>query len=65
MKTEAANSGFYETPGSSKYPKIQKVTIEELLSGKKIEYPLHGYDIIHKKAPRVKKSGKEEQFKLL
>ena len=51
MLVEAASAGFYETedpsekvikmqPGSAKrYPRLQILTVAELLAGKKIEYP--------------------------
>jgi hypothetical protein len=40
MLTEAAAAGFYESkefPG--RYPRLQILTIAELLAGKKLEYP--------------------------
>ena len=40
MLTEAAATGFYESkdfPG--RYPRLQILTIAELLAGKKLEYP--------------------------
>jgi len=41
MRTEAASAGFYNSPGWNKsYPKIQLITISELLDDKTIEYPL-------------------------
>ena len=40
MKTEAVSAGYYHSPGWDKdYPKIQILTIEELLDGKTIEMP--------------------------
>lgn len=40
MKSEAATAGFYESPGWKKrYPKLQILTIAELLSGIQIEMP--------------------------
>lgn len=40
MITEAASAGFYKSPGWNKdYPRIQLITIEELMSGKKIDAP--------------------------
>jgi len=40
MRTEAASAGFYDSPGfKKKYPRLQILTIAELLQGKKIEYP--------------------------
>lgn len=40
MVTEAVSAGFYKSPGWGKdYPKIQILTIKELLGGKGIDYP--------------------------
>jgi site-specific DNA-methyltransferase (adenine-specific) len=40
MTTEAVGKGFYHSPGWNKdYPKLQILTIEELLDGKQIEMP--------------------------
>ena len=39
MRTEAVKAGFYESPYHGKIPKIQILTIDELLSGKKPHIP--------------------------
>jgi len=40
MQTEAVGAGFYHSPGWNKdYPKIQILTIEELLHGKFVDMP--------------------------
>jgi len=53
MTTEAVSAGFYESPGwSSKYPKIQILTIEQLLNGETVKMP--GQFGTFKQAPRVK-----------
>ena len=40
MQTEAIDAGFYHSPGWNKdYPKIQTLTIEELLHGKAVDMP--------------------------
>lgn len=39
MQTEAVKAGFYKT-AYGKYPKLQILTIEDLLSGKKPQLPL-------------------------
>ena len=40
MQTEAVSAGFYHSPGWNKdYPKIQILTIEELLHGKFVDMP--------------------------
>jgi site-specific DNA-methyltransferase (adenine-specific) len=52
MVTEAISTGYYERWGK-KYPKIQILTIEELLAGKEIEYPQSSIDITFKKAEKA------------
>jgi len=40
MRSEAANAGFYKSPGwNESYPRLQIYTVAELLAGKRIEYP--------------------------
>jgi hypothetical protein len=56
MLTEAAATGFYESkdfPG--RYPRLQILTIAELLAGKKLEYPAHRVETFAK-AERKSKS---------
>jgi hypothetical protein len=52
MLKEAAEAGFYKPPGlQDKYPRIQILTIEELLEGKQVAHP-RLLDATFKKAPR-------------
>jgi len=40
MLTEALQKGFYHSPGWNRdYPRLQIVTVEDLLNGKSIEMP--------------------------
>ena len=55
MKTEAAGAGFYESPWQTKHPRIQILTIEELLAGKKIDFPPSRDLRTFKKAPKAKR----------
>lgn len=47
MRTEAVSAGFYESAlkmegkSAEKFPRIQVLTIAELLAGKKLEFPRH------------------------
>jgi site-specific DNA-methyltransferase (adenine-specific) len=41
MRTEAASAGFYESPWGN-HPKIQLMTVSDLLAGKKIDMPAGG-----------------------
>jgi DNA modification methylase len=63
MQREAAEAGFYTSPGSSgaeggKYPRIQLLTIRDLLEGaKSVQRPhLHPRDTTFRKAPRSRPS---------
>ena len=58
MRSEAAGAGFYHSPGWNKnYPKLQILTVAELLAGKGIDMPpLRQVNATFKKAPRAKRS---------
>jgi len=52
MLKEAAEAGFYKPPGlQDKYPRIQILTIEDLLAGKQVAHP-RLLDATFKKAPK-------------
>jgi site-specific DNA-methyltransferase (adenine-specific) len=52
MKVEAASAGFYNSPNFGKFPRLQTLTIRDILEGKaRVQYPLHG-DVTLKKAPK-------------
>ena len=52
MLREAAEAGFYKSTDGTTYPKVQILTIQQILDGKQPEYPLHRRDATFKKAPR-------------
>jgi len=62
MKTEAASAGFYHSPGyNTDFPRIQLITIEELLDGRDLKAPPRGQtSVTFKKAKRSKKPGAEQ-----
>lgn len=67
MLQEAAAGGFYEPehwPGHY-YPKIQILTIQELLDSRQVEYPRHAPIATFKKAKRLRKIGNDEQGRML
>lgn len=67
MRTEAAGAGFYTHEASNThYPRVQILTIAELLEGKHIERPYaHQPTVTFKKAPRAKgKRGKQKRIDL-
>lgn len=55
MQTEAVSAGFYHSPGwNQKFPKIQILTIEQLLSGDEVKMPPTG--ITFKQAQRIREN---------
>jgi DNA modification methylase len=66
MRTEAAGAGFYRSPGWNKdYPRLQLLTVEELLNGHGIDMPpIHQTSVTFKRAPKAKgkKSEQGEMF---
>ncbi len=55
MRTEAVTAGFYESATwGRKYPKVQLLTVAELLAGKKVEMPpIRQVGATFKKAPKA------------
>jgi len=56
MRTEAAGAGFYDSPGwETRHPRVQILTVEQLLSGDGIDMPPIGQvSVTFKKAPKAK-----------
>jgi hypothetical protein len=52
MLKEAAEAGFYKSSDGTSYPRLQILTIQQLLNGHQPQYPLHRRDATFKKAPR-------------
>ena len=65
MRVEAASAGFYESPWNpgniTKYPRIQIITVGELLDGKTIDTPPLKDVRTFKKAPRAKRKAEHTQ----
>jgi site-specific DNA-methyltransferase (adenine-specific) len=53
MRAESASAGFYNSPWGKKYPRLQILTIADLLNGKEIDYPPTGANVTFKKAPKA------------
>lgn len=54
MVKEAADAGTYKSPFTGdRFPRIQILTIEQLLKGDQIEYP-RLLDVTYKRAPRAR-----------
>jgi hypothetical protein len=68
MRTEAAGAGFYTSPVmGTNHPRLQIITVEDLLAGKQVDYPrVMGQNVsfVRKAAPRTKKddAGKDGLF---
>jgi site-specific DNA-methyltransferase (adenine-specific) len=57
MRTEAAGAGFYNSPWGSRHPRLQILTVRELLAGRMVDIPASRDLRTFKKAPRVKRRG--------
>ena len=63
MRKEAASAGFYESPWG-KHPRLQLLTVRELLEGKRVDYPpSQQVNVTYKRAPRAK-GKKAEQISM-
>lgn len=66
MRKEAASAGFYECVAwNTKHPKIQILTVGELLDGKTLDAPPSRDIRTFKKAPRARRKPVEKQTQLL
>ena len=59
MKKRAAEAGLYKSTDGTTYPKLQILTIQQILDGRQPEYPLHRRDATFKKAPRSRPAAAE------
>ncbi|MFH1086095.1 MAG: DNA methyltransferase [Chloroflexota bacterium] len=67
MRTEAAGAGFYASPGwGQSYPRLQILTIADLLEGKRIDMPPIGQvNVTFKRAPKAQgKKGEQAEIGL-
>lgn len=62
MTQEAASAGFYESPGRSRHPKIQILTIDELLNGTRIDMPAWQDVRTFKRAKKQSKSSEKQML---
>jgi site-specific DNA-methyltransferase (adenine-specific) len=62
MRAEAASAGFYRSPGWAKdYPRMQVVTVEDLLNGQGVNYPpAEQVNVTFKRAPLAKAKRAEQ-----
>jgi hypothetical protein len=61
MRREAASADFYNSPWGTKHPRIQLLTIKELLGGKKLDMPRTRDERTFKKAQKARKKSKPDQ----
>ena len=59
MRREAASAGFYKSPWGN-HPRIQLLTIEDLLGGKTVDYP-QAADVTFKRAKRIRPESSKKQ----
>ena len=59
MRREAASAGFYKSPWGN-HPRIQLLTIEELLGGKGVDYP-QAADVTFKRAKQIRSGPSKKQ----
>jgi site-specific DNA-methyltransferase (adenine-specific) len=59
MLKEAAEAQFYKSSDGSLYPRLQILTIQQLLDGRQPQYPLHRRDATFKRAPRSRPAAEE------
>ncbi len=61
MLKEAAEAGFYQVPGlRDKYPRLQILSIAQLLEGKRVEFPRFASDATFKRAPKARKAAEQQ-----
>jgi hypothetical protein len=63
IRREAADAGFRQTKtlAGTKHPRLQSLTIEELLAGIKIDMPTQQDVSSFKQAPKAKSKKKDDQ----
>ena len=66
MREEAAKAGFYKSDfQDTKHPRLQLMTIAELMDGKRLDLPalasMSSQDATFKKAPKTKRPGKKNE----
>ena len=54
MRVEAAEAGWYESPWGTRHPRLQILTISELLEHKEINLPPSKVNVTFKKADKIK-----------
>jgi hypothetical protein len=64
MLREAAEAGLYKSTDGSTYPRLQILTIQQILNGKQPEFPRFARDATFKKAPKAQASTRQSNLSL-
>ena len=65
MREQAASAGFYASPGwRTKHPRIQLLTVAELLDGRGIDYPTRQGNVTFRRARKAEPKQQTEQLEL-
>ncbi len=64
MLREAADAGLYLSTDGTTYPRLQILTIQQILDGKQPEYPRFARDATFKKAPKARASTRQSNLSL-
>jgi hypothetical protein len=62
MLSTAASASFYTSSDGTQYPRVQILTIDQILKGTQPKYPLHRADATFKKAPRARASTRQSNL---
>jgi DNA modification methylase len=64
MLREAAEAGLYKSPDRTTYPKLQILTIQQILDGAQPAYPRFALSVTYKKAPKARASTRQRNLSL-
>ena len=60
MVKEAASAGRYDSPWGTSHPRVQLLTVGDLLGGRKVDLPRTGDYRTFKQSPKAKKAATED-----
>jgi hypothetical protein len=62
MRSEAASAGFYQAPSGKRHPRMQLLTVAELLGGKGVDYPPEEArkNVTFKQGPKAKEESEDQ-----
>ncbi len=61
MRKEAADAGFYSSPWGTSHPRLQLLTVDQLLHGGQLDYPPAAHvNVTTRKAPQASRSQGEQ-----